>query len=58
LGVHLHPLLLNVASPTVTSFDAYCTNLCLCIGGTQGLFSNKTLEITDNVLASYKNQGW
>ncbi|GJN16551.1 hypothetical protein PR202_gb03570 [Eleusine coracana subsp. coracana] len=27
------------------------------IGGTQGLFANKTLEITDDVLASYKNQG-
>ncbi|GJN03252.1 hypothetical protein PR202_ga20675 [Eleusine coracana subsp. coracana] len=25
--------------------------------GTQGLFANKTLEITDGVLASYKNQG-
>ena len=28
------------------------------IGGTEGLFANKTLEITDDVLASYKNQGW
>jgi len=27
-------------------------------GGTEGLFANKTLEITDDVLASYKNQGW
>uniref|UniRef100_A0A453JVF9 Phosphofructokinase domain-containing protein n=1 Tax=Aegilops tauschii subsp. strangulata TaxID=200361 RepID=A0A453JVF9_AEGTS len=27
------------------------------IGGTEGLFANKTLEITDDVLASYKNQG-
>nr|CAB3480754.1 unnamed protein product [Digitaria exilis]CAB3504653.1 unnamed protein product [Digitaria exilis] len=27
------------------------------VGGTEGLFSNKTLEITDDVLASYKNQG-
>lgn len=27
------------------------------IGGTEGLFSNKTLEITNDVLASYKNQG-
>jgi pyrophosphate--fructose-6-phosphate 1-phosphotransferase len=29
----------------------------LLIGGTEGLFANKTLEITDDVLASYKNQG-
>jgi pyrophosphate--fructose-6-phosphate 1-phosphotransferase len=28
------------------------------VGGTEGLFANKTLEITDDVLASYKNQGW
>ncbi|VAI27991.1 unnamed protein product [Triticum turgidum subsp. durum] len=27
------------------------------IGGTEGLFANKTLEITNDVLASYKNQG-
>lgn len=27
------------------------------VGGTEGLFANKTLEITDDVLASYKNQG-
>jgi pyrophosphate--fructose-6-phosphate 1-phosphotransferase len=34
------------------------SSLCLRIGGTEGLFSNKTLEITNDVLASYKNQGW
>jgi pyrophosphate--fructose-6-phosphate 1-phosphotransferase len=28
------------------------------IGGTSGLFANKTLEVTVDVLASYKNQGW
>ena len=33
-------------------------SLALCVGGTEGLFSNKTLEITNDVLASYKNQGW
>uniref|UniRef100_A0A0E0QHR6 Pyrophosphate--fructose 6-phosphate 1-phosphotransferase subunit alpha n=1 Tax=Oryza rufipogon TaxID=4529 RepID=A0A0E0QHR6_ORYRU len=27
------------------------------VGGTEGLFANKTIEITDDVLASYKNQG-
>ncbi|EER96517.1 hypothetical protein BDA96_02G166800 [Sorghum bicolor] len=27
------------------------------IGGTEGLFAKKTLEITDDVLSSYKNQG-
>jgi hypothetical protein len=34
------------------------SGLCLRTGGTEGLFSNKTLEITNDVLASYKNQGW
>ncbi|KAJ4817776.1 Pyrophosphate--fructose 6-phosphate 1-phosphotransferase subunit alpha [Rhynchospora pubera] len=27
------------------------------VGGTEGLFAQKTLEITDDVLSSYKNQG-
>ncbi|KAJ8512717.1 hypothetical protein OPV22_003151 [Ensete ventricosum] len=27
------------------------------VGGTEGLFTQKTLEITDEVLATYKNQG-
>ncbi|XVF35787.1 hypothetical protein REPUB_Repub19eG0001000 [Reevesia pubescens] len=27
------------------------------LGGTQGLFAQKTLEITDDVLSTYKNQG-
>ncbi|KAF8712101.1 hypothetical protein HU200_028942 [Digitaria exilis] len=27
------------------------------VGGTEGLFAKKTLEITDDVLSSYKNQG-
>ncbi|XP_020596774.1 pyrophosphate--fructose 6-phosphate 1-phosphotransferase subunit alpha-like [Phalaenopsis equestris] len=27
------------------------------VGGTEGLFAQKTLEITDEVLSSYKNQG-
>ncbi|XP_062199834.1 pyrophosphate--fructose 6-phosphate 1-phosphotransferase subunit alpha-like [Phragmites australis] len=27
------------------------------VGGTEGLFANKTMEITDDVLSSYKNQG-
>nr|DAD41899.1 TPA_asm: hypothetical protein HUJ06_016222 [Nelumbo nucifera] len=27
------------------------------IGGTEGLFAQKTLEITDDILSSYKNQG-
>lgn len=27
------------------------------IGGTEGLFAQKTMEITDDVLATYKNQG-
>lgn len=31
--------------------------LFLDIGGTEGLFAQKTLEITDEVLAAYKNQG-
>lgn len=26
-------------------------------GGTEGLFAQKTLEITEEVLSSYKNQG-
>lgn len=26
-------------------------------GGTEGLFAQKTLEITDDILSSYKNQG-
>ncbi|CAN6171755.1 unnamed protein product [Urochloa humidicola] len=28
------------------------------VGDTESLFANKTLEIADDVLASYKNQGW
>lgn len=27
------------------------------IGGSEGLFAQKTLEITDDILQSYKNQG-
>jgi hypothetical protein len=27
-------------------------------GGSEGLFAQKTLEITDEVLQTYKNQGW
>ncbi|KAF3325533.1 pyrophosphate--fructose 6-phosphate 1-phosphotransferase subunit alpha [Carex littledalei] len=27
------------------------------VGGTEGLFAQKTLEITDDILSSYKNQG-
>lgn len=27
------------------------------LGGSEGLFAQKTLEITDDVLATYKNQG-
>lgn len=38
--------------------SVYSSNLHLCIGGTEGLFANKALEITDDVLGSYKNQGW
>lgn len=26
-------------------------------GGSEGLFAQKTLEITDDILATYKNQG-
>jgi len=26
-------------------------------GGTEGLFAQKTLEITDEILSTYKNQG-
>lgn len=33
-------------------------NLILSPGGSEGLFAQKTLEITDNVLSTYKNQGW
>lgn len=31
--------------------------LLLLTGGTQGLFAQKTLEITDDILSTYKNQG-
>lgn len=31
--------------------------LCVKTGGTDGLFAQKTLEITEEVLSSYKNQG-
>lgn len=27
------------------------------IGGSEGLFAQKTLEITDDILQTYKNQG-
>jgi pyrophosphate--fructose-6-phosphate 1-phosphotransferase len=33
----------------------YC--FCTVTGGTDGLFAQKTLEISDEVLSSYKNQG-
>lgn len=29
----------------------------LIIGGSEGLFAQKTLEITDDILQTYKNQG-
>lgn len=29
----------------------------LTIGGSEGLFAQKTLEITDDILQTYKNQG-
>lgn len=29
----------------------------LSTGGSEGLFAQKTLEITDDILATYKNQG-
>jgi diphosphate-dependent phosphofructokinase len=49
----------NVVWGLLDALKAYNSQSLLYgfIGGTQGLFSNKTLEITDNVLASYKNQG-
>lgn len=33
--------------------------MCFCVktGGSDGLLAQKTLEITDEVLSSYKNQG-
>lgn len=31
--------------------------ICVPLGGSEGLFAQKTLEITDDVLATYKNQG-
>jgi hypothetical protein len=31
--------------------------LCVETGGTDGLFAQKTLEITGEVISSYKNQG-
>jgi hypothetical protein len=38
-------------------FRLGCIYLPFCIGGTEGLFTKNTLEITDDVLSSYKNQG-
>jgi len=36
-----------------------CISLFLpTAGGSEGLFAQKTLEITDSVLSTYKNQGW
>lgn len=32
-------------------------HICALPGGSEGLFAQKTLEITDNILATYKNQG-
>jgi hypothetical protein len=29
----------------------------LSTGGSEGLFAQKTLEITDDILSTYKNQG-
>lgn len=29
----------------------------MSIGGSEGLFAQKTLEITDDILKTYKNQG-
>jgi len=52
----LHFLLL--VQVTTFSFRALSESFVLLIGGTEGLFANKTLEITDDVLTSYKNQGW
>ncbi|OAY65557.1 Pyrophosphate--fructose 6-phosphate 1-phosphotransferase subunit alpha, partial [Ananas comosus] len=38
-------------------FLAHCFFLFLDIGGTEGLFAQKTLKITDEVLSTYKHQG-
>jgi len=35
-----------------------CIRLFLSAGGSEGLFAQKTLEITDDILSTYKNQGW
>lgn len=32
-------------------------SLHMSSGGSEGLFAQKTLQITDDVLATYKNQG-
>lgn len=50
----------------VTSY--FCVDVCafslirnfcyMLTGGSEGLFAQKTLEITDDVLQTYKNQGW
>lgn len=38
--------------------EAFSKNDHFCAsGGSEGLFAQKTLEITDDVLATYKNQG-
>lgn len=36
----------------------FCSDgLFLTTGGTEGLFAQKTLEITNEILSAYKNQG-
>jgi pyrophosphate--fructose-6-phosphate 1-phosphotransferase len=39
------------------AFTYYYLSFCVETGGTDGLFAQKTLEITNEVISSYKNQG-
>lgn len=35
----------------------FFTHMSIYAGGTEGLFAQKTLEITEELLSTYKNQG-
>lgn len=38
-------------------FETYISHVHVLPGGSDGLFAQKTLEITDDILTTYKNQG-
>ncbi|CAK9155621.1 unnamed protein product [Ilex paraguariensis] len=49
--------LLQHIMPNLSLMISKRSLLCLLPGGSEGIFAQKTLEITDDILATYKNQG-